>query len=104
MHRDLKDVITEIDQLAHQQTTLENRRHEALAETSTAHREADLAQDLMHTSLQRIAELDDDVYHARAIAAAKSKTLDSMKTLIMSVVFFQFPKTILRRCCRSGKD
>lgn len=76
----LRALIDEIDSLTVQQMANEARRQEALATTATASREIDLAQDLLHTSLQRIAELDDDICHARNMLSSKIKTLEVIKS------------------------
>jgi chromatin segregation and condensation protein Rec8/ScpA/Scc1 (kleisin family) len=78
--RDINLVIDEIDELMKKQISSENKRQEALATTTAAHREIDLAQDLLHTSLQRIANVDDDTFHARAVLSTKEETLNKVKT------------------------
>lgn len=72
-------LVEDIDDLAAAQATHEARRQEAVAATASARREIDLAQDLLHTSLQRIADLDDDTCHTRAVLAAKLKTVELLK-------------------------
>ena len=78
--KDITTVIDEIDELMKKQTTSENKRQDASATTAAAHREIDLAQDLLHTSLQRIANVDDDIFHTRSVLATKEETLNKVIT------------------------
>ncbi|KAL4515603.1 hypothetical protein Ndes2437B_g07035 [Nannochloris sp. 'desiccata'] len=77
---DINHVIDQIDELMKKQTSSENKRQEALATTTAAHREIDLVQDLLHTSLQRIANVDDDIFQARAVLSIKEEALNKVKT------------------------
>ena len=75
----IRALIDEIDSLAVQQMAIETRRQESVDVLAASHREIDLAQDLLHTSLQRMADLDDDMYHARNMLSSKMKTLEVLK-------------------------
>jgi hypothetical protein len=83
--QEMNQIIDEIDDLMKKQTSVENKRQEALATTAAAHREIDLAQDLLHTSLQRIVNVDDDTFQARAVLSAKEETLNKVKAKKTSV-------------------
>ncbi len=72
-------LIHDIDELTAAQAAHETRRQEAVAATASARRDFDLAQDLLHTSLQRIADLDDDTCQTRTVLAAKMKTIELLK-------------------------
>lgn len=73
-------VIDDIDELMKKQTSSENKRQDALATTIAAQRDSDLAQDLLHTSLQRIAKVDDDNFQARAVLSTKEEALNKVKS------------------------
>jgi hypothetical protein len=78
--KDINAVIEEIDELTKKQASSESKRQEALATTAAAHREIDLAQDLLHTCLHRIANVDDDTLQARGVLSTKEEALKKVKT------------------------
>ena len=84
-HADKLRLIAEVEELTRRQTAAEASRREALASTAAAHRETDLAQDLLHTSLKRISDLDDNIYNARALLSTKREALDLEKAKLLQV-------------------
>jgi hypothetical protein len=101
---DINQVIDEIDELMKKQTSSENKRQDALATATAAHREIDLAQDLLHTSLQRIANVDDDTFQARAVLSIKEEALNKVKSKKTQVpVIFQLGNQFLNTVFPSSK-
>lgn len=77
--KDIENCIQAIDELSQKQVHAEKRRQLALAEIQASQRDIALSQDLLHASVQRIAQLDDATHNCRNTQKEKKELLDKLQ-------------------------